>query len=261
MPSFADYLVFINDLISSRRSSSEYRCSQTRQAEVSKYLDTSKSLRILDIANGNLRPQYEILKRQGHRVVGIDYVNYPRFSVTNLLYKIARSIFNFNLPISKIHHDSSLVFGDVGKLPFVDGSFDLVTSVAAFEHFLDVDSVVAEMYRVLAAGGIAWVFVHHFPSLSGGHNAAFQLDPIKKMPKNMIPWDHLREQKIPFTVPLNRLRPKDYISKLKKNFEILEWRLDGLEGTEFLDAPTRAILSEYSEDELTKPCLVIIARK
>lgn len=44
--------------------------------------------------------------------------------------------------------------GDVGKLPFKDESFDVVTSLNGFHAFPDKDAAYKETYRVLKKGGI-----------------------------------------------------------------------------------------------------------
>ncbi len=48
----------------------------------------------------------------------------------------------------------SFVQGDVGKLPFVDESFDIVLSLNGFHAFPDKDAAYSETYRVLKKGGI-----------------------------------------------------------------------------------------------------------
>ena len=44
--------------------------------------------------------------------------------------------------------------GDVGKLPFADGSFDIVVSMNGFHAFPDKEAAYAETYRVLKKGGL-----------------------------------------------------------------------------------------------------------
>lgn len=55
-----------------------------------------------------------------------------------------------------------LVQGDMGELPFEDGSFDLVYARFALLHQVDLDPVLAELVRVLAPGGtlLALEMVH-----------------------------------------------------------------------------------------------------
>lgn len=45
------------------------------------------------------------------------------------------------------------VQGDVGKLPFADGSFDVVLSLNGFHAFPDKEAAYRETYRVLKPGG------------------------------------------------------------------------------------------------------------
>ena len=48
----------------------------------------------------------------------------------------------------------SFMQGDAGKLPFPDGSFDLVLSLNGFHAFPDKEAVYREVFRVLKPGGI-----------------------------------------------------------------------------------------------------------
>lgn len=47
----------------------------------------------------------------------------------------------------------SFLQGDVGRLPFADGSFDLVLSLNGFHAFPDKEAAFQETYRVLRPGG------------------------------------------------------------------------------------------------------------
>ena len=50
------------------------------------------------------------------------------------------------------------IHGDAGRLPFNDGTFDVVTSTEAFHWFPDQDAVLREAYRVLTPEGaeVTW---------------------------------------------------------------------------------------------------------
>jgi SAM-dependent methyltransferase len=50
---------------------------------------------------------------------------------------------------------------DPYRLPYDDGSFDIVYSITVFEHVMDYDRALAEIRRVLRPGGVS---VHVFPS-------------------------------------------------------------------------------------------------
>jgi 2-polyprenyl-3-methyl-5-hydroxy-6-metoxy-1,4-benzoquinol methylase len=55
--------------------------------------------------------------------------------------------------------DVEYALGDVRQLPFPDASFDAVFSYSVLQHLAkdDVPTVVAEIRRVLAPGGIIWI--------------------------------------------------------------------------------------------------------
>ena len=61
-----------------------------------------------------------------------------------------------------------LVSYDGQRIPLPDASVDVVTSRNVFEHIIHVDSMLSELDRVLAPGGI---FVLVGPNWSGPHNA------------------------------------------------------------------------------------------
>jgi ubiquinone/menaquinone biosynthesis C-methylase UbiE len=153
------------------------------------------------------------------------------------------------------------VAGDVGILPFAAASFDLAISNAAFEHFLDVPSVLADLQRVLRPGGLLWVGIHLFTSPSGGHNVSFTQYPLRTLPPGAEPWDHLRRRTRPFTVPLNQWRKQQYLDAFAQHFEVLHHYCGLREGEHWLTPDLEAELADYTRDELTCGQLVIVARK
>ncbi len=146
-------------------------------------------------------------------------------------------------------------------MPFRKKSFDLVTSVAAFEHFLDVPLVLKETCRVVRLGGFVWVLVHLFSSPSGGHNVSLSEVPLHTIPRGIDPWDHLRKRRLPFHVPLNEWRRDRYLEEFGKHFEVLKHYCAMREGENFLTPQIAGELSNYSRDELTCGAYVIVARK
>lgn len=79
--------------------------------------------------------------------------------------------------LGRIEHRSGV---SSEALPFADGAFDLVYSVAALEHVADPAGTAAEMRRVLAPGGLA---IHEIDLKH--HGAA---DPLKFLEWNDADW-------------------------------------------------------------------------
>jgi SAM-dependent methyltransferase len=256
-----DYVRYGRQLLDGFRGRHERHLAQIRQDDIASYLDGKEPLRILDLANGHLRPQYILLKAAGHRVYGIDIVNRPGPTWVNTAYRMARWIYIKKLGSSASNHAGTLACGNVAHLPFSENSFDLVTSIAAFEHFYDVPSVVAEIRRVTRPGGLVWVWIHPFTSLSGGHNLSLTEIPLRTIPAGIDPWDHLRRRHLPFHVPLNKWRIDQYVKTFESHFQILKRYCAMREGEEFLTQEIENELSPYSRDELTCGGYVILAHK
>jgi ubiquinone/menaquinone biosynthesis C-methylase UbiE len=83
--------------------------------------------------------------RAGYRVVGID----PSFEAVAAARRIAHRL---EVPVE-------YVVADARALPFGDGTFDTVFSYSVLQHFAkpDARAAVAEMARVLRAGGTSWI--------------------------------------------------------------------------------------------------------
>ncbi|NWG21483.1 MAG: class I SAM-dependent methyltransferase [Chloroflexi bacterium] len=263
-PQFADYPRYAWQLLQGDRSSSEATGAAWRTADIAPYLDLSRPRDILDLGNGRLRPQYSILRAQGHRVIGIDLVNRPASGWKDVAYVVARRIYlhRLGLPVMTAA-PAGLVCGHAGLLPFADHTFDLVTSIAAFEHFLDVPAVLSEVARVLRPGGVIWALVHLFTSPSGGHNLSFTEVPLQHIPPGVEPWDHLRSRRLPFNVPLNEWRAHQYLAEFGRHLEVLKQYCATREGETWLNTPEAAELLQagYTADELTCCAYVIVARK
>jgi SAM-dependent methyltransferase len=66
-----------------------------------------------------------------------------------------------------------IVRGDAQKMPFAEGSFDLVLALDAFEHFPDDVGSMREVHRVLAPGGALICTVPAYMALWSPHDDAF----------------------------------------------------------------------------------------
>lgn len=60
----------------------------------------------------------------------------------------------------------NLVTGNAQELPYASASFDVISNIGSLEHYVDVDTAVYEMTRVLKPGGRAYVLVPNTFSLT-----------------------------------------------------------------------------------------------
>jgi SAM-dependent methyltransferase len=257
-----DYPRYLWHLLNGFRVRHEQQLAACRAEDIQPYLDLRQPRLVLDLANGRLRPQYAVLRAAGHYVYGIDLINRPRQDMTDALYVIVRRLFAWRLGVPPATiNGRTLIGGNVGVLPFADGTFELITSIAAFEHFLEVPRVVAELRRITRPGGLVWVCIHPFTSLSGGHNVSLSEIPLRHISSGIDPWDHLRQRRLPFHVPLNEWRIDQYLAEFSRSFEIVKHYCAMREGEEFLTPAIESELTAYSRDELTCNIYIIVARK
>ncbi len=155
----------------------------------------------------------------------------------------------------------------VGSYPLPSCSFDLIASNAVLEHVEDVPRFASEVARLLDAGGYFYAIIHNYYSLSGGHNLEWAF-PDQRQPKNVPPWDHLRQNLFPAWVYLNRYLPEQFNDVFAGQLELLSFEGVGIdhelrqpEGEGLLTPAIAAELKSYPRDLLITRAWRIIARK
>lgn len=149
---------------------------------------------------------------------------------------------------------------DVAAPMFDDETFDLIVSHEVFEHIEDPGKALKDLKRLMKPGAIAYIYIHNYTSLSGGHHIAWKY-PDAEPSDTVPPWDHLRKNLYP-EIPswINRIRETEYKALFKEEFEILNWISGSREGEALLTSKIRGELSEYSEEELLTKGFAVIAR-
>jgi len=150
---------------------------------------------------------------------------------------------------------------DSSHYDFPDNEFDVVVSHEVFEHIRDMGSTLEELIRVMKPGGLTYIYIHLYPSISGGHHIAWKY-PDENPSLRVPPWDHLRENLFP-QIPswINRFREQDYRQYFEAaGFEIVDWITYAIEGESLLTPEIKEELTDYSEEELLKKGIVVIAR-
>jgi SAM-dependent methyltransferase len=227
---------------------------------------------VLEIGCGSRAGTLILHHTAGAKAVGIDY-DAPAIRWSGLLEQLRRNgveraaktlarrlVFDGRyyrrleqLYGSPLRKDVDARWMDARRLSFDDASFDLVYSSAVFEHIDGVEAAAAEIARVLRPGGTAWIGVHLYPSLSGGHVLAWA-DPANP-PASPPPWDHLRQRTQPTHVYLNGLRADDYLEIFARHFTVASCDFV----SEGEDLVTDEIVAEtgYSRDELIRASLEV----
>lgn len=156
--------------------------------------------------------------------------------------------------------DVRLAAIDGSRLPAGDASLDCIVSHEVLEHVEPLRDVLREVRRTLKPDGLAYLYVHHFTSLSGGHHIAWK-HPDSAPSRVVPPWDHLRQQRFAH-VPswLNQVRAREYRALIEEQLEIVAWHWLPREGEALLTPQIRAELAGYDEDELLHKGFIVIAR-
>jgi SAM-dependent methyltransferase len=155
-----------------------------------------------------------------------------------------------------------LVKGDIETLPFESSSFDVVHSNATWEHVSNVRAATVEIARVLKPGGCAYLEMHLFPSLSGGHDLPWIVPGTIKL-DGITPWRHLRDRSWTEPVGLNRFRERDYRRVFEgiPGVKIRDWQTEFREGEPFLTDDILSELPDYTAEELTKRSIIVVLQR
>jgi SAM-dependent methyltransferase len=151
---------------------------------------------------------------------------------------------------------------DVQAARFPANEFDVVHSNATWEHIAEIPAANRTVAHVLRPGGIAYIEIHLFPSLSGGHDLPW-IVPGRTSLGDVRPWRHLRDAAWKAPVFLNRLRERDYRRHFEETggLEIVDWQVEFTEGKEYLTDEILKQLPDYTMDELTRRSIIVILRK
>jgi SAM-dependent methyltransferase len=139
---------------------------------------------------------------------------------------------------------------NAASLELPDDYADFIFSSLVFEHIDDVPGAVREVNRVLKPQGRAWINIHLFPSLSGGHHPDWTNGREPAHPR-VPPWDHLLENRYPAASYLNRWRLADYRRIFNDYLEVAEERLAPEPARELAPEPPEVLLARgYTREEL-----------
>jgi len=240
--------------------------------------------RILEIGCGQTARQVALFHADGASIVGID-IEVPTYimnlsvflkvvrlnGIERALKSLARHILfdkKFFTELSKEYgepvtfNDLDVRIMDATNMIFESDSFDFVFSNMVFQHIDNVEGAVKEVNRMLKPTGIAAVSIHLFPSISGGICHEW-LNPDQSPSKNVPPWDHLRENRYPVNIHLNKLKINQYRKIFRTYTNIIEEQT-ATEGEKLLPPAIEEELKNKGytrEDLLTRTILFLVRKK
>jgi len=243
--------------------------------------------RVLDVGCGANAPMTLMLHSSGVHVTGVDgYIGY-RWGLGIRPYRYARyrrevgTVKTVRKAIGEMVYDRhyykeleqavgfpltenglDLRVMRVEELQVPAATVDVIHSNATWEHVADIDAANREIARVLRPGGLAYIEIHLFPSLSGGHDLPW-IVPGRIEVGGIVPWGHLRNPAWQPPVFLNRLRERDYRRSFEgvPGLEILDWKTEFTEAEELVTDQVLGELPAYTREELTKRSIIVVVRR
>ncbi|MDD5170579.1 MAG: class I SAM-dependent methyltransferase [Syntrophales bacterium] len=149
-------------------------------------LDLKPGMRVLDAGCGAGRHLCEAFRTRGVQVAGVD-----------LIWKDLEKTRSFLCLMSAEQKGEWLVAkGNVTRLPFMDGAFDVVICSEVLEHIVDNRVAVRELVRVLKPGGnlvvsvprfmperICWALSSAYHEEPGGHIRIYRKNELYRLLK------------------------------------------------------------------------------
>ena len=168
-----------------------------------------------------------------------------------------------NVPVPFSLGDASAAFPG---LRYLKGHTDLIHderfSIALLhtvtEHLMDIESVFADIKRLIRPGGTIWFLHDNFYSWSGHHSKPKSLrvlDTADKQQMLYTDWNHLfyepKDPKHKFFTTLNRIRPDDLRAVTERHFTIRAWK-ERAESSRILERLTPETLKRARKLGLTE---------
>jgi SAM-dependent methyltransferase len=139
------------------------------------------------------------------------------------------------------------------RLSFAPESFDVVFTCSTFEHLANPGAVLDQIKRVLRPGGVAYVTLHLYTSMTGCHDARLLAGQREAVPH----WAHLRP------AHRHKVRPNSYLNEMRipRWKELFDEKLPGAEidlvpdqhreiWQKLADVRAQGELGDYADEEL-----------
>ncbi|MCC6485184.1 MAG: class I SAM-dependent methyltransferase [Armatimonadetes bacterium] len=155
---------------------------------------------------------------------------------------------------------------NVCALDFPDNTFDLMTSLAVFEHIEDMPGTLREIHRALKPGAPACLHAHLFASFTGGHNCDIMDTSGRHIGGEVDCWDHLRANRHTVPVYLNKLKLAEFRQLIEDSpLELAAWHAHPPSESDLKrltpEIETELTAKGYTREDLLTTSLHMIVRK